>query len=498
MALLSMLALAYVRLVPLEMNSALRYRESTKAHYVAEAGIIDSLAYVQNELKNGNEPTPSGPVTRTGSLDGWNWETLISPDPQTPPLGDSALRFYRLQSRATKPGQTNAVWRIQCYVGEETFARFTRYIDDFPTSNYYNIQTTPFIEGHVHINDVIHIRTFPSLWTTTGDPAFKGFVTSASQDPASPDGIDYFGPGGPPYPDDAKYARLYLGGRAGLNTGVSRIELPENSNALARHAWGDTTAQPTAPGIHLNTDATGNLQGGVFIVGDVDEMVLGQDGSGNPTITVTQGGDVTTITEAVNAAAAGAPQGSTAVVGATSAVFPGIPNGVYYVDGNINSFKGVNRNAHTVAVNLTTNKEIIITGNVTRADTAVNSRPQTPRDVLGIVAYRVRVSDTIPRDYANPLQLYLSFVAGRKGDTNGGFIIDGWSNSALGTGQFKVYGAWATARMAITGNWDMSGSHTSGYSYLQYFDPSLITSPPPHYPTTGKLPVVSWREDPGD
>lgn len=506
-AIINLLALAYVRAIPTEGNSFLRSKRATTAHYVCEAGVFDAMAYVSHQIQSGLEPTPSGPVTLNGTLQDWSWTVTITADPDSPPHGTASLRFYEVLSQAFAPNSSQPARTIRATMGEETFARYTRYIDQFIGINYI-IPNTPFIEGHIHTNTYFKMEPQASLWSTSGPPAFNGYVTSVQSAPGSHDGVRYYGSEAPHdtagAPIGSRYTRLYLGGQAGLNTGVNRIDLPQSANALATRAWGDAGTQPTTTGLHLNLDTSGAPKGGYYVVGDIDTFRLGMDPLGNPLITFTQGTETYEIVEVVEAPVTingvNAVMGSTVVTNSLgTTAYPGIGNGVHYATGSILDFQGTNRGERLVVVEIANDAEIIVTGNVFRADTSPGSRPPGSRDVLGLVGYKIWLSDTIPRSYSNPLYLYFSFLAGRHNDTSfepGGFYVQSWDNSALGTGTYYLYGAAGSGRNGPSGMWS-GGTQSSGFGYRQYFDQHLLDHPPPHYPTTDKLPIRSWREEDG-
>ena len=540
-AVISLLALAYVRAIPTEANSFLRSQRSTLAHYAAEAAVFDVMARIRFDIENDVEPAPA---EFFGSINGWEWKATLTVDADNPPTGNSSLRFYEIFAEAFPPGVPATLGgtparTVRATMGEETFARYSRFIDDFGPIQY-NIGTNNFIQGHVHTNTHFNMEPRPSLYTIPADQpaAFVGYVTSTGQS-GSGDGVNYNGPDAPVTP--AQYSRLYTGGREGLNTGVARIDMPESSGALALEAWGSTAPLPTTgDGLYINTDGTGMIQGGYYVVGDIDTFELAADTNGNPMITFTMGslaepetGELLPtppasplppvppgpnefiIIEAVNApASAGgitAPVGSTLVVapagGATGALsgattFNGFSNGVHYSTGSIWSLQGTNTGSRLIAVETLTEEVIGITGDVLRTDTVPGTEPPGPDDVLGLLSHKVVVSRTVPRDPLDPLYLYFSFLAGRKNDTNvtankGGFRVEHHDDASLGTGSFILYGAAGSGHNGPTGLIDGAGNITSGLGYRQRFDPHILQNPPPFFPTTGKLPITSWREEAG-
>lgn len=507
-AVVNLLALAYVKAIPTEANSFLRSERANLAHYACEAGINDCLAFITFELKNGREPTPSGPVTRSGSHNGWTWNAEIRPDALSPPSGDAALRFYEISSEAFGPGMTSPSRRIRTTVGEETFARYTNYVDKFPGWVYQDLLSDgTFIEGHVHTNTYFQIRPSDALYSGSG-PAFLGYVTSAGSapNPWDFDGVNYMETAQAPYdaadnPIPGRYEKIYLHGREGLNTNVNRIEMPDSAGGLARRAWGDDTAQPVLQGLHVNIDA-GEIKGGYYVVGDVKSLRL-ESAGGTAKITIVQdvgGVDKTTVILEGHEGGGdlnglSVPMGSTGIwlPDQTPVVYPGIANGLLHCTGDIDSLEGTNFGAHTISADLEAEKKITITGDILRADTPAGSRTTGPRDVLGLVCYQVVISETVPRDPGDPLYLYMSYLAG-KSETwpDGGFVVENYADATRGRGSFYLHGAAGAGTLFPTG---VGSSY--GFGYRQYFDQNVVNNPPPFYPTTGKLPIRSWREEDG-
>lgn len=509
-ALVNLLALAYVKAIPTEANSYLRSRRANTAHYVCEAGVNDALTFITFELKNGREPTPSGPITRTGTHMGWDWSATITPDAESPPIGPAALRFFEINCVAFQPNSTTPARRIRCTVGEETFARYTNYVDRFPSWIYYNlISGGPFIEGHVHTNT--HFKMLPSdaLYASNSGPTFKGYLTSAEAAAGQWgfDGVNYMEASQAPFdtnevPNNDRYKKLYLGGREGFNTDVSRIEMPESSGGLARRAWGEDTTPPDTRGLHFTLDG-GSIKGGYYVVGDVKSLLLEADGGtakltfiqvdpDNPTVEET-----TIIVEAQEGSSTldgtGVPAGSTGIrfPDGTIQVYPGLHNGVFHTTGSIESLQGTNRGSRTISASLEDQESIFITDDILRADTPAGSRPTGSRDVLGLVTYQVVISSVVERSSSNPLYLYMSYLAGREeSNPYGGLKVDDYSDTTRGRGSFYIYGSSGAGTIYATGN----GSET-GFGFRHYFDEHVVNKPPPYYPTTGKLPIRSWREE---
>ena len=535
--------MAYVRSIPTEANSFLRSQRSTLAHYAAEAAVFDATAYIRHSLENGVDPTV---LTNTGTINGWGWRREIVADTENPPGGEKSLRFYEVTAEAYRPGVPIGAGvparTIRATMGEETFARYANFTDR--STVIYNISSPPVIEGHFHTNDYFTFRPYSSFYGTGGSlQAFVGYVTSAREynisDPAS-DGVRYLGgfaPNEGGVINSSRYAKLYFGGRAGLNTGVDRIEMPTHTDSLKNRAWGEDVGHPAGnDGLYINADVTSTLKGGYYFLGDVNTMRL-EALSGNAKITLTYGGapppaigdpdypnypvptDGPKVCE-IYEVRTGAPitiGGKTAVPGQTlvyapdpadtsatpapvATVYNGHGNGVHYSTGSVMGLEGTNTGERTVAVDISTDQDIVMSGSLLRVDTvpAPANRPNSPDHVLGLVSHRFVISKHIPRSTSAPLYNYASFLAGHGGTfSSGGITFEDYADTSLGVGTYYQFGAAASGVSGPSGSTNASNVTISGYGMRQYYDKHLVNTPPPFFPTTGKLPIRSWREDDG-
>jgi hypothetical protein len=506
---LFLLAQAFHALLPTELTSALRFNTDTHAYFVADAAIEDTVAYVEHELENGRELVLSSgaSLTRSGSLGDWSWSAVIEPDPQTPPRGFNPLRNYKVTATASQGGR--AYRRITTWLGQQSFAKFAFYSDKVPSYLYKPVDQFHY-DGPFHTNDPLTLYVPPGFYRSGLPPTFTSTVTTATAHPGSPDGIAYAGPGGPPYdgagnPNTSLYDKIYTGGREAVRSPVRSIEMPPNTDALMHAALGDLTiTPPSSVGVHVNTASGSNqVAGGVYIVGNVDSMVLVADANGNRSMRIQQGGRMVTVTETL-ANPVTAPNGeyvaqnSTLVVGPGNhtEVFRGTTNGVVFSTGSIESLQGVNRGARTIATNVNAQTEIVPGGNITRADTPLGQKPQDGGDNLGLVTWRLRLPTTIPRSLGNPLWIYGAILAGDNRG-GGGFQVDDYANPWRGKGIFHIVGSFSVSMKGPEGTFDYySGQPVSGFHTVSQYDSNLAVMPPPYFPTFAKLNVRSWKEEP--
>lgn len=509
-AIVNLLALTYVKAIPTEANSFLRSQRTYLAHYSCEAGINDSLAFITYELKESREPTPDGPVTRTGEHDDWTWRATITPDLGVVTEKADPFRYYEILSESFAPDSNTVAWRIRITVGEESFSRYTNFTDRFDATYFNLLGTKRFKEGHIHTNSYFKMLPSDNRYDNGTEPAFMGYVTSAGTAPSlwGYDGVDYKEQSQAPYdgannPIGDRYEKLYSGGRAGLNTSVTPIDMPDSSSQPARQSWGSSSPRPTDMGVYAPLDG-GTFRGGYYVVGDIERLHLSVDnGTARLLITQEHPDGVQRNTIIVEGHHGGAqlgdtfvPSGSTGILpdGGDVVLVPGLANGLLYSTGSIRSLEGTNLSPRTIAVDQETGQSITITSSLLRNDTKPGHRPDGPDDILGLLAYNIILSKDIPRNTSNPTYLYVTYLAGRKeAYPRGGFQVEGLNDSTLGKGTFIVYGSLAEGTSYPTVN--LAGD--IGYGYQHLFDPHAVSDPPPFYPRTGRLPIRSWREESG-
>lgn len=516
------LALSLLKLLPVELNATQRQMFNLEAYYAADAGITEAMAWLEKRLSLEQEPSLSFTVSTganahhemNGTLGEWKWVVDIRPDPETPPRGTSSVRIYRITATAKL---FDTVYRkVIVDAGQESFAKFGLFYDKGGDGLVWDVSRNR-IEGPMHQNDVLRIYVPSGYFESDGDPAFTGEVSSDEFYGTKGDGVEYVGGGGKPYQEDGspipeRYQRMLTGGREALRTGEKTKEMPTNSRNLAEAAWGSKdSAPPSTTGVYVNSavgdDDFPEAVGGVFIQGDVDKMVLGVSG-GNSTTKIKQGSQetlVTVVTEAEMTLPSGARVNGQATSAATEVpvghtvvkkqdgsyqVVKGVTNGVFYATGDINGLEGVNKGRRTVAVDIQNDKDIVLTGDLTRSDTTVGEKPTGTSDTLGVVGFNVRIGRNVPRTTSDPLYLYCTIFSGRK-DANGGFVVDGWNEDYGQVGKFIIHGG------LIEGEdkpWGYVGA--SGFSnYEIHYDPSLAAMPPPHFPMLPKLHIRSWTEE---
>ncbi len=539
--LLSMMAVAYMNLIPSELTSAKKAQFDIQAGYAADAGVVAAIAYLEEKLIGGTEPLTSPSYTSPEILMSggpWTYQFTILPDAETPPAGPSTNRIYKITSKADLNGHTRRT--VDAWVAQDTWGKYAFFMEK-GFGGWMGILDK--VTGPMHSNEKLKISVPSGLNYDTAfrdvlgnpEPTFMG-ETTFSDAHGSSDGVQY-GPSNDndaPYKWAAKpgatrnaYSEMLAGGRDDLHREDLK-KMPTNQNELGKAAWyGNTYSGNVPTGSPAEKVTMNAADSGVFISGNVDEMILSVVAD-NSIVQVRQGGAPALQAEQIitvnstyiiptgakikgqtlpTVAPVVVPTDSTVVrrwVGGTYEfeVVAGRGNGVVYVDGNIDSLRGVNKGKRTIgtAVDLTTSPQkkgrIEITGDITRADTVVGQEPVGSADGLGLVGYDIVISDTVPRlGTTDPLDIYALLFAGMSTSTTsqGGLVVENWTSGPWG--KFIVHGSFIQAEDKAWGYINGSGLPTTGWSSYDFlFDQDLARNPPPFFPTLNKFLIRSYQE----
>lgn len=495
------LATGFLLRLPVDLGATTIMERRTKASYITDAAIQDTMGWISAEFAAGNEPcTSSAPTpTRTGSLDGWDWRCLIEPDPQTPPNAPvDERRIYTLTATAQKGGIDiyRVVANIQAY---QTFAQFSMFIDQSGTARYdYIVTPATRIEGPIHKNRPINFLINAGLFGLNSPPIDSSISTTAADHNWFRNTVTYPGTQRPSVSPVDQFSDLFANGYGDLTFGAEPRPMPTDSQLLANAAWGGTAP---APGVPAANQVTVNPAGGVHIEGPVDRMELRVNTGGNFELEIDQAGAITTIIEdpAANARIVTDTGGSTTAV-------PGIGTGVIFCTDDILSLQGSNKGAHTIATMFEAGKNVEITGALLRNDTAQGTQSTGTDDRLGLVSNIIYIADhsILPRGSGTPLFLHAAMMATDR------FHVRGWDPGAdpgysTTPGRMAIYGGLTTGetwRVASFSN-QFNLAVRSGYGGLLgvgtpdiFYDALLAEIPPPEYPTSepARLRILSWKE----
>jgi hypothetical protein len=205
--------------------------------------------------------------------------------------------------------------------------------------------------------------------------------------------------------------------------------------------------------------------------------------------TLQQGGATRTIT--VNTIA-----GTTTVQqGGTTTSYTGVPKGVLYVSGSINSLKGPDRSSGTVVPGIEAHTQLLITATsdiVLQGDLTCETFDASS-NVLGIYSSggSVRVGSSAPNDM--DLDAFV-LAAG----ASGSFTVDSFGSGST-RGDFHLRGGSVSQFYGPFGTFGAGGQPTSGYSRDFHYDRRGLI--PPYFPTTPRLlanqpsaRTLAWKE----
>lgn len=323
MVVLFLLAATLYKIVPAEMHAANRSYQDTQGHYVARAGLEESMRWlgtqmdvftktqVENDFpdyNSGSDLTPGGRnLERINEflalIDGKSvtgdpkWTVNIEIEPLQDSRGmKNALepRFYSV--RSTSLFNKKPVRTIDVLLRQRTFASLVYLTNHMTEGTGFIIGDKPTFFGPVHTNEFFRFAPENGLWGATIDRKnafFQGTVTHAESTAASPDGnlwlsdlssTTYAAANAPlTNGSGTGYEQVFSDGRNGLRK-KNEIELPRNSDEVRNDAWKQTVI-PTDPGVYISADpSTGKVDGGIYVQGSVDEMKLLLDKSGNQRI----------------------------------------------------------------------------------------------------------------------------------------------------------------------------------------------------------------------
>lgn len=482
-------------LLPNEASSLRLARRDVEASQVVEGGVRDCMAWISYQLKNDVEPLTTVSLNRNGTLGAWNWTATITADATTPPNPPAGLRMYKLECTALwdhQPKRKVLCW-LQAGVSFSKYAAFTHNTPPPGWMSFFLRHNQTAVDGSFRTNGRVRL-SIPSTYFTGAPPVNKGFlgtVTSAGTTGVG-DGIEYpvAAPDGAP-----DYERMNSSGRSGFLTGAAPMAMPASPLPYANAAYGSLPPATPPAGVTVNPD------GGIYVNGAVDSLVLSVDLLGNSVYTITQGAVITKVTRVSESPVGPAPLGSRLVErGASQTVVPNVGTGVLYASDGISAVNGTVRGSNTLATDFSNNRDIEITGNILRQDTTPGDKPASRRDNLGMVASHVKITDNVavlPRTSASILRIYASIF------TQDNFYAENYGNSALGVGRLEVFGSIISGNNWITQTTGPSGAGISGFAHPSgsgtfrlVTDPQSGYFPPPLFPASskGQMEIRYWKE----
>jgi len=484
MLLLTVMSIGILTVTCNTMYMTGRQRTASEAFNIAESGAEMGALWLREQPFPPAQVAPFDPFGGAQTLGNGTYTVTVYPDQSNP---NQYLKSYRVVATGTIGEQHR---HVEIALRQSSFGRFA-YFTDSETSIVSGgaiwWKAGEICDGPAHSNNA-NGTNFNINYNGSTAPIFRDVLT------ASGTTINY-SPSRPT--DEPTFQRIFLDGSKGFKLGVPRIELPPSTTAQKDAAWGAQTGHATTNGVYLRSSS----QGGIYIVGDAT-LDLGVDGTGNQTIKVTQGSNVTDITVNLfaNTTTSTGPVGTGSSTSCSS-----VPNGVIYCTGNVTSLKGsvadnlvldgqiAGRSSYTIATDVNANKDITITGNIVYRTRPNKTLPRTDSanlaaGTLGLVGRNVNISTVAP----NNLEIDAVCMAGGQNTTAGSFYAESHDSRSVGT--LTVLGGVIQKARGPVGTFSSStGQMTTGYAKNYSYDPRLATDPPPFYPTTGTYERMSWR-----
>jgi len=459
LALLELLAISVALRVPQGLRGAARLGDETAAYLAAEAGVQDTIAWLEFQLETGAEPEV---VDRIGVLGEDSWTVQIEPDKYTYPKGHHSCRCYTLRGEGHHASQTR---RIQVSIVQESFGRYARFVDHWPAvqdpaTDVYYWAGRIHVNGPVHSNETLHIAAVPAFYQ--GSERFPHLFDTDWVSSVEP--VQYQGAA----PADDSQTRLLYSRIEPSKTPrrVEKISMP-SLISLESHTRAEG-AVPGDPPLRIYPN------GGLYINGNVDEMLMESSGS-TSTQTFRMGPKTYQLVEHF-------PNlGATLSGPGVSQQVDGHLNGLVYVNGSVFAFEGVNGGEHTLVTDIIKDhvNSITLTGNVTNAQGAH----------LGLITDHLVLPEPakLPRTTVQ-LQAAL-YLVGK--DHDGGFVVKDILAQPDIVGHLEIFGCLiegTRVRCADVPN-------NSGWNVEVDFNSKARHNPAPFFPALPRFEVTAIQAE---
>ena len=514
---LTTIGIALLTMTRNEIKLSVLQEESTKAFYLAEAGVERAI----NWLELQGTPPSAGDVP--SDFNGTHEYEELNTGKYTVNLyldidPDSLVARYIIETEGwiIRDDNSKSTRKIKTAVRVTNFAEYAYFSDDERFPNNSNISGSSgyvgakiwftgndMLGGKVHSNSQFHMVDVPT---------FLGKVTSTE------DTIDFWGDA---YAEDGSD---FPGFMDEYELGVDNIPLPQyrnisdldDENSLQRIAggsWSKSYIQALSDGVHVPSVAgpDSGVSGGIYIQGDAN-IELNVDGSAgtagpNSEITIDQGVNTTIFTSVMEpivlpagSTLNGNPAGGAMIPANTTLIkkptgvndyesYQGITNGLLFIDGSINSLHGDNhRGKNTIA----SNESINVTDNIYYYDrneslSIFEDNIEAIDNSLGLIA----AADFVIDRYApHNIEVDAIIMA-----LNTSFFYDGWNLDLKGT--LSLLGGLIQEARGPVGT-HSAGTKITGYSKNYNYDPRMANPAggdlPPYFPTTGQYKKIYWKE----
>ena len=250
MVLINLFAVAFWKLVPVELHSAKRHQLETEAYFASDAGVAESIGFIEyiaaqgnmdNYFNNNGVINEDGHLVlkRSGQMGTWTWETEVIPGPETfgnnGGLTPNPIRVYQIKSIAKRPGMAGGKEQyreIHAWVRQRSFTDNNWGIMATAGQDLWLFMDSFKLDGDYHTNGkgLLQINS-ANFWNNTS-PAIGGkfsFVQGVDNPNLNRyvDGVQYsaWGAANVPYqtsgsqagePVAGRYEKITAAGRAGV------------------------------------------------------------------------------------------------------------------------------------------------------------------------------------------------------------------------------------------------------------------------------------------
>ena len=512
---ISTMGIALLTMTGNETKLSALQKNSTDAFYLADSGTERAISWMEKQGAPPNTiPPPLDGSADIEGMGGGNYNITIDP-PSSSTEGFDRVYTITCVGHA---GYSNSTRTIETKIRVISFAGFAYFSNEEknPSGSTIWFRTDDVIGGKMHSNDLIHI---------SGTPHFLGEVTTAV------DHIDYM---------ENYYTRLNAQGEMeisdpishfeeifqsdeteyGLTLDANEIPLPKNrdisgtqyARSLESISLGPSYESSflTDKGVHIPKSGT-NLNGGIYVNGDVEELVLGTDDYDNSKITIIQdisGDEIKTeiITNEISRYTQVIKYENGTVLDDYDppVEYNNISNGVLYVGGKVKDLQGdIGDGGVQGRLTIAASDDINIGGDILYKDRIDNNIDFSDEDAdltlvndsLGLVSEKNIIVKKHAKgsDGSDNIEINAILMA-----IESSFTYEDYYDLMKGT--LKIFGAFIQERRGPVGTFDWYGKvsgFTKDYHYDQRMastDPDLPSMIPPYFPTTGNYEKISWRE----
>ena len=345
MVLINLFAVAFWKLVPVEMNSAKRHQLETEAYFASDAGVTDAIAFLEAKTAAGNidnylagngvvDSEGNTILTRTGTINGWKWDAKIIPGPETYGNKDfvspNPIRVFKVEAVAKRDGfstDSQQYRKVSTWIKQKSFAKDGWGVNGAATNSnplWLNMSTFK-LGGTYRTNDKALVDVSNnSFWSNSsaaigGELLFAVNSTNTSLNQVV-DGVEYKSFSSQtnlPYNKDTgsaisgRYEKIVSGGRNAVRK-VDVAVLPASTDSVAFGVWGGT---PPTSTLNKSSSVFGNSGGanvringaspggaainGIYVEGDVNQIDFSLL-NGNQSTKIYQGGGSNQYVEMIN------------------------------------------------------------------------------------------------------------------------------------------------------------------------------------------------------